>query len=153
MTEPTMTLIEKITAELKASMLAKDADRTGALRMLKSAIGYAQIEKEVEPLPDAETLAVIQKESKKRRDAIAEYERGGRAELAAKEAAELKVLEEFLPKQLSAEELEALVKAAIAEVGATSKKDMGTVMKAAQAKAAGRADGKTLSGVVNRLLP
>lgn len=148
-----MTLIEKITAELKASMLAKDADRTGALRMLKSAIGYVQIEKKVEPLPDAETLAVIQKEAKKRRDAIAEYERGGRAELAAKEAAELKVLEEFLPKQLSAEELEALVKAAIAEVGATSKKDMGTVMKAAQAKAAGRADGKTLSGVVNRLLP
>lgn len=148
-----MTLIEKITAELKASMLAKDADRTGALRMLKSAIGYVQIEKKIEPLPDAETLAVIQKEAKKRRDAIAEYERGGRAELAAKEAAELKVLEEFLPKQLSAEELEALVKAAIAEVGATSKKDMGTVMKAAQAKAAGRADGKTLSGVVNRLLP
>ena len=148
-----MTLIEKINAELKASMLAKDADRTGTLRMLKSAIGYAQIEKKVEPLPDAETLAVIQKEAKKRRDAIAEYERGGRAELAAKEAAELKVLEEFLPKQLSAEELEALVKEAIAEVGATSKKDMGTVMKAAQAKAAGRADGKTLSGVVNRLLP
>ncbi len=148
-----MTLTEKITAELKASMLAKDADRTGALRMLKSAIGYAQIEKKVEPLPDADALTVVQKEAKKRRDAIAEFERGGRAELAAKEAAELKVLEEFLPKQLSAEELEALVKAAIAEVGATSKKDMGAVMKAAQAKAAGRADGKTLSGLVNRLLP
>lgn len=148
-----MTLTEKITAELKASMLAKDADRTGALRMLKSAIGYTQIEKKVEPLPDADALTVVQKEAKKRRDAIAEFERGGRAELAAKEAAELKVLEEFLPKQLSAEELEALVKAAIAEVGATSKKDMGAVMKAAQAKAAGRADGKTLSGLVNRLLP
>ena len=118
-----------------------------------SAIGYAQIEKKVEPLPDADALTVVQKEAKKRRDAIAEFERGGRAELAAKEAAELKVLEEFLPKQLSAEELEALVKAAIAEVGATSKKDMGAVMKAAQAKAAGRADGKTLSGLVNRLLP
>lgn len=148
-----MTLTEKITAELKASMMARDADRTGALRMLKSAIGYAQIEKKVEPLPDSDTLAVVQKEAKKRRDAISEFERGGRAELAAKEAAELKVLEEFLPKQLSAEELEALVKAAIAEVGAKSKKDMGAVMKAAQAKAAGRADGKTLSGIVNRLLP
>lgn len=148
-----MTLVEKITAELKASMLARDADRTGALRMLKSAIGYAQIEKKVEPLPDADALAVVQKEAKKRRDSIGEFERGGRPELAAKEAAELKVLEEFLPKQLSAEELEALVKAAIAEAGATSKKDMGAVMKVAQAKAAGRADGKALSGLVNRLLP
>jgi hypothetical protein len=148
-----MTLVEKINAELKASMLAKDADRTGALRMLKSAIGYAQIEKKVEPLPDADTLAVVQKEAKKRRDSITEFERGGRAELAAKEAAELKVLEEFLPKQLSPEELETLVKAAIAEAGATSKKDMGAVMKIAQAKAAGRADGKALSGLVNRLLP
>jgi hypothetical protein len=148
-----MTLVEKINAELKASMLARDADRTGALRMLKSAIGYAQIEKKVEPLPDADTLAVVQKEAKKRRDSITEFERGGRAELAAKEAAELKVLEEFLPKQLSPEELETLVKAAIAEAGATSKKDMGAVMKIAQAKAAGRADGKALSGLVNRLLP
>lgn len=148
-----MTLVEKINAELKASMLAKDADRTGALRMLKSAIGYAQIEKKVEPLPDADALAVVQKEAKKRRDSITEFERGGRAELAAKEAAELKVLEEFLPKQLSPEELETLVKAAIAEAGATSKKDMGAVMKIAQAKAAGRADGKALSGLVNRLLP
>jgi uncharacterized protein YqeY len=148
-----MTLSEKITAELKASMLAKNADRTGALRMLKSALGYAQIEKQVDALPDADVLAVVQKEAKKRRDAIAEYERGGRADLAAKEAAELKVLEEFLPRQLAPEELEELVKAAIAEVGATSKKDMGAVMKAAQAKAAGRADGRALSGVVNRLLP
>jgi uncharacterized protein YqeY len=148
-----MTLVEKINAELKASMLARDADRTGALRMLKSAIGYAQIEKKVEPLPDADALAVVQKEAKKRRDSITEFERGGRAELAAKEAAELKVLEEFLPKQLSPEELETLVKAAIAEAGATSKKDMGAVMKIAQAKAAGRADGKALSGLVNRLLP
>jgi uncharacterized protein YqeY len=148
-----MTLVEKINAELKASMLARDADRTGALRMLKSAIGYAQIEKKVEPLPDADALVVVQKEAKKRRDSSAEFERGGRPELAAKEAAELKVLEEFLPKQLSPEELETLVKAAIAEAGATSKKDMGAVMKIAQAKAAGRADGKALSGLVNRLLP
>lgn len=148
-----MTLVEKINAELKASMLARDADRTGALRMLKSAIGYAQIEKKVEPLPDADALVVVQKEAKKRRDSSAEFERGGRPELAAKEAAELKVLEEFLPKQLSPEELDALVKAAIAEAGATSKKDMGAVMKVAQAKAAGRADGKALSGLVNRLLP
>jgi hypothetical protein len=148
-----MTLLETINAELKASMLARDAERTGALRMLKSAIGYAQIEKKVEPLPDAEVLAVVQKEAKRRRDSIEEFDKGGRAELADKERAELKVLEAFLPKALSPEELEALVIAAIAETGATSKKDMGVVMKAAQAKAAGRAEGRLLSQVVGRLLP
>ena len=85
-----MTQIEKINAELKASMLARDADRTGALRMLKSAVGYVQIEKKVDVLPDADVLAVVQKEAKKRRDSIEEFDRGGRAELAAKERAELK---------------------------------------------------------------
>ena len=146
-------LQEKLVAELKASMMAKNTDRTGTLRMVKSALGYVQIEKKVEVLPDAEVTAVLQREAKKRRDAITEYEKAGREELVAKERAELLVIEEFLPKALSPEELEALVKAAIAEVGATSKKDMGVVMKAAQAKAAGRADGKVLSGLVGRLLP
>ena len=121
--------------------------------MLKSAIGYAQIEKKVDVLGDADALVVVQKEAKKRRDASEEFERGGRPELAAKERAELKVLEEFLPQQLSSEETEALVKAAIVEVGATSKKDMGAVMKAAQARAAGRADGRALSALVGKLLP
>ena len=148
-----MTLLERISADLKAAMMARDADRTGALRMLKSAVGYAQIEKKVELLPDAEVLAVIQKEAKRRRDSIEEFEKGGRAELAAKELAELKVLQTFLPTQLSEAELEELVRAAIAETGATSKKEMGGVMKAAQARAAGRADGKTLSQTVGRLLP
>ena len=148
-----MTLLERISADLKAAMMARDADRTGALRMLKSAVGYAQIETKVDPLPDAEVLAVIQKEAKRRRDSIEEFEKGGRAELAAKELAELKVLEAFLPTQLSAAELEELVRAAIAETGATSKKEMGVVMKAAQAKAAGRADGKALRQTVGRLLP
>ena len=148
-----MMLQEKLVAELKASMMAKNTDRTGTLRMVKSALGYVQIEKKVEVLPDAEVTAVLQREAKKRRDAITEYEKAGREELVAKERAELLVIEEFLPKALSPEELEALVKAAIAEVGATSKKDMGVVMKAAHAKAAGRADGKVLSGLVGRLLP
>ena len=148
-----MTFLEKISAELKASMLAKDADRTGTLRMLKSAIGYLQIERKTENLTDADLLAVVQREAKKRRDSIEEFERGGRTELAAKEKIELKVLEEFLPKQLSPEEMEALVRSAIAETGATSKKDMGAVMKAAQAKSAGRADGKALSVLVGKLLP
>lgn len=148
-----MTLNEKIVAELKASMLARDSDRTGALRLIKAAFGYAQIEKKTDLLTDEDAIVVLQKAAKMRRDSIEEFEKGGRAELAAKERAELKVIEEFLPKPLSPEELTELVKAAITETGATSKKDMGLVMKAVQAKAAGRADGRTLSGIVSKLLP
>lgn len=134
-------------------MLAKNADRTGALRMLKSALGYAQIEKKTEALSDADVVVLLQKEAKKRRDAMEEYGKAGREDLVAKERAELAVVEEFLPRALSESEVEALVRAAIAEVGATSKKDMGVVMKASQARAAGRADGKTLSQWVGKLLP
>ena len=134
-------------------MLAKDADKLGTLRLLKSALGYAQIEKKVESLPDADVIAIIQREVKKRRDSIEQFTTGGRPELAAKEQQEIVVLETFLPKQLSAEELEQLVRATIQETGATSKKDMGAVMKAVQAKVAGRADGKTISTLVGRLLP
>jgi uncharacterized protein YqeY len=148
-----MSLQQRVTDELKSSMMARQAVRTGTLRMLKAALGYAQIEKKTETLSDADVMAVIQREAKKRRDSIEEFEKAGRAEMAANEKAELEVLSEFLPKALSAEELESLVRAVIAEVGATSKKDMGLVMKAAQAKIDGRADGKTVSALVSRLLP
>ena len=148
-----MSLQQRVNDELKSSMLARQAVRTGTLRMLKAALGYAQIEKKTETLSDSDVMALIQREAKKRRDSIEEFEKGGRAEMAANEKAELEVLTEFLPKALSAEELESLVKAVIAEVGATSKKDMGAVMKAAQAKVDGRADGKSVSALVSRLLP
>ncbi len=148
-----MSLQQKITDALRSAMLAKQAERTTALRALKSALGYTQIEKKVDSLDDAAVMAVIQKEAKKRKDSIEEFEKGGRADLAATERTELAVLSEFLPTALSAEEVEALVREAIAESGATSKKDMGAVMKLATAKAAGRADGKALSGLVSRLLP
>jgi uncharacterized protein YqeY len=148
-----MSLQERVSQEIKAAMLAKDADRLGPLRMLKSALGYTQIERKTENLSDADVISVVQKEVKKRRDSVEQFEKGGRAELAAKEKAEITVLETFLPQQLSPEELEILVRATIAELGATSKKDMGPVMKAVQAKAAGRADGKTVSGLVGKLLP
>lgn len=134
-------------------MLAKDADRLSALRMLKSALGYAQIERKTESLPDAEVVSLVQKEVKKRRDSVEQFEKGGRVELAAKERQEILVLESFLPQQLSATDLEKLVRDTIQELGATSKKDMGPVIKAIQAKAAGRADGKTVSGLVGKLLP
>lgn len=148
-----MTLLERISQEIKAAMLAKDADRLSTLRLLKSALGYLQIEKKTETLPDAEVVAVIQKEIKKRRDSVEQFTAGGRAELAAKEAKEITVLETFLPRALSADELEQLVRGTIQELGATSKKEMGPVIKAVQAKAAGRADGKSISTLVGKLLP
>ena len=148
-----MTLQERLGQEIKSAMLAKDADRLGALRMLKSTIGYTLIEKKAESISDAEFISIVQKEVKKRRDSIEQFESGGRAELAAKEKQEIQVLEGFLPQQLSSEELEKLVREAIAETGATSKKEMGPVIKAVQAKAAGRADGKAISQVVGKLLP
>ncbi|HYE31367.1 MAG TPA: GatB/YqeY domain-containing protein [Methylomirabilota bacterium] len=148
-----MTLNERLGQEIKAAMIAKDADRLNALRMLKSAAGYAQIEKKVDSLSDADFIAVAQKEIKKRKDSIEQFEQGGRPELAAKERAEVSALESFLPQPLSSGELEELVKATIQEVGATSKKEMGAVIKAVQAKAAGRADGKSVSALVGKLLP
>ena len=138
---------------MKSAMLTKDADRLSTLRLLKSAIGYVLVERKAETLSDADFVALVQKEVKKRRDAVEQYEKGGRPELAAKEKAEIAVLETFLPQPLSPEELEQLVKATLAETGAKSKKDMGPVIKAVQAKAAGRADGKTISGLVGKLLP
>lgn len=148
-----MTLQERLSQEMKSAMLAKDAERLSTLRLLKSALGYLLVERKTETLPDADFVALVQKEVKKRRDAVEQYEKGGRPELAAKEKNEIAVLETFLPKAMSPEELEELVKATIAELGAKSKKEMGPVIKAVQAKAAGRADGKTISGLVGKLLP
>jgi uncharacterized protein YqeY len=142
-----------LSQEIKTAMLAKDADRLSTLRLLKSAVGYAQIERKTESLSDADFIAVVQKEVKKRRDSIEQFDKGGRPELSDRERQEISVLEAFLPKALSAEELEQMVKAVIQELGATSKKDMGAVIKAVQAKAAGRADGKSISGLVGKLLP
>ena len=148
-----MSLSDRLSQEIKSAMLARDADRLTPLRLLKSAIGYAQIERKTENLSDADVIAIIQKEIKKRRDSIDQFEKGGRPALAAKEKAELAVLETFLPGPFSNEELEQLVRATIQEIGATTKKEMGAVIKAVQAKAAGRADGKTISALVGKLLP
>jgi uncharacterized protein YqeY len=144
---------ESLSQEIKAAMLAKDADRLSTLRLLKSAVGYAQMERKTDALSDNDFVAVVQKEVKKRRDAIEQYEKGGRPELAEKEKKEIPVLEGFLPKPLSGEELEQLVKTTIQELGASSKKEMGPVIKAVQAKAAGRSEGKIISAVVGKLLP
>ena len=148
-----MSLEARLSQEIKAAMLAKDADRLSTLRLLKSAIGYSELERKTDNLSDGEFVTVVQKEIKKRRDSIEQFEKGGRLELAEKEKKEIPVLETFLPQPLSPAELEQLVKTTIQELGATSKKEMGPVIKAVQAKAAGRADGKSISTIVGKLLP
>lgn len=149
-----MTIQEQIDSDLKDAMRAKDATRLNVLRMLKSALKYGSIEKSgpEAQLTDAEAVQVIRKQAKQRQDSIESFEKGGRAELVEKEKNELSILNKYLPQALSAAELSQIVREAIAEVGATSKAQMGVVMKAAQAKAAGRADGKTLSQEVQKQL-
>ena len=149
-----MTLQERLDSDLKEAMRARDATKLSVLRMLKSALNYAAIAKsgtEAE-LSDAEAVQVIRKQAKQRQDSIESFEKGGRAELAAKEKEELSILNAYLPQAMSADELAAAVRETIAEVGATSKAQMGTVMKALQVKVAGRADGKTLSQEVQKQL-
>ena len=148
-----MSLQARLSQEIKAAMLAKDADRLSTLRLLKSAVAYSELERETDNLSDGEFVTVVQKEIKKRRDSIEQFEKGGRLELAEKEKKEIPVLESFLPQPLSPAELEQLVKTSIQELGAASKKEMGPVIKAVQAKAAGRADGKSISTLVGKLLP
>src|SRR5437763_10964872 len=147
-----MTLAERIEADLKDAMRAKEATKLSVLRGLKSALKYAAIEKADADLDDAAAVQVIRKQVKQRQDSIESFEKGGRPELAAKEKEELDILNSYLPKGLSADELAGLVRDTIAEIGATSKAQMGAVMKALQGKVAGRADGKTLSAEVTRQL-
>src|SRR5947199_1104840 len=149
-----MTLFERVDADLKEAMRAKDAGRLGVLRMLKSALKYSAIEKSgaEAQLDDTETAQVIRKQVKQRQDSIESFEKGGRPELAAKEKDELAILQAYLPQGLSADELAKIVGETIRELGATSRAQMGAVMKALQVKVAGRADGRTLSQEVQRQL-
>jgi uncharacterized protein YqeY len=150
-----MSFQARIDHDLKEAMKAREAERLGVLRMLKAALKNASIEKggmQFE-LSEPDALAIVRKELKKRQDSIESFTKGGRPELAAKEQSEAVFLQTYLPQALTPEELAALVAAAIAEVGATSKKDMGAVMKLANERAAGRADGRTLSAAVSAALP
>lgn len=149
-----MSFQAQIDQDLKEAMKAKQAERLGVIRMLKSALKNLAIEKGGIDfiLDDATALSVVRKEMKKRQDSIEGFEKGNRPDLAAKEKAEAEILAAYLPKPFTPEEIAALVKDAIAEVGATSKAQMGAVMKVASERAAGRADGKTLSAAVNAQL-
>jgi uncharacterized protein YqeY len=149
-----MALLERVDSDLKNAMRAKDATRLSVLRMLKAALKNAAIEKSGADaqINDAEAIQVIRKQVRQRQDSIEGFEKGGRAELVAKEKEELSILQSYLPRPMSAEEVADVVGETIAEVGATSKAQMGVVMKAVQAKVAGRADSKTLSAEVQRQL-
>ncbi|HTL77921.1 MAG TPA: GatB/YqeY domain-containing protein [Candidatus Babeliales bacterium] len=149
-----MTLQQRVDSDLKEAMRAKDATKLAVLRMLKSALKYAAIAKsdaEAE-LTDVEAVQVIRKQAKQRQDSIESFEKGGRAELVEKEKQELAILNNYLPQGMSPDELAKIVRETIAELGATSKAQMGAVMKALQTKAGGRADGKTLSAEVQKQL-
>lgn len=149
-----MTISEQIDHDLKEAMKAREADKLSVLRLLKSAIKNAAIEKggQAGVLDDAEATAVIRKQVKQRQDSVESFEKGGRPELAAKEKTEIDLLNTYLPQALSPDELGRLIDEAIAETGATGKAQMGVVMKALQPKVAGRADGRTLSQEVQRRL-
>jgi uncharacterized protein YqeY len=147
-------LSERVDSDLKTAMREKNAVTLGVLRMLKAALTNATIEKggADSKLTDVEAAQVIRKQVKQRQDSIESFEKGGRAELAAKEKEELSILQSYLPQGMSADEISKVVGETIAEVGASSKAQMGAVMKAVQAKVAGRADGKTLSAEVQKQL-
>src|SRR6185295_36964 len=147
-----MTLSEKIVSDLTASMKAQDAARTSTLRMVKAAMMNRQIEKGG-PLDDEELSRLLRSLVKQRRDSIEQYEKAGRQELVDKETAEIEVIKGYLPQAASREEIEAVVVEAIASTEATSMKDMGKVMKAAQAALAGKnADGRVVSEIVKSKL-
>jgi uncharacterized protein len=147
-----MTLKEQIISDLTVSMKAQDAPRTSTLRMVKAAVMNREIEKGGE-LDEDEMMKLLRSLVKQRRDSVEQYEKGGREDLAAKEKAEIEMIDTYLPQAASREEIEAAVSAAIAETGGSSIKEMGKVMKAAQAALAGKnADGRTLSEIVKTKL-
>jgi hypothetical protein len=147
-----MTLRERLDADLKEALKARDQVRMDTIRALKSAVKYKEVEGEARTLGDDDILKVIGSLVKQRRDSVEQFRANNRPELADKEEREIGLLQAYLPQQLTPAELEALVDAAIAETGASGPKAMGPVMKAVQAKAAGRAEGKAISEVVKRRL-
>lgn len=145
-------MIEKIQQELKTSMKERNELKTSVLRMLISDFKYAQIEKKG-TLDEAESVQVVQKAIKKRKEAAELYEKGGRAELAAKENAEVKILEAFVPAQMDESAARQKVAEVIQELGAKDKKDLGRVMKEVLSRYRGQLDGKVAQKIVNELLP
>jgi len=134
-----VTLKERITEDMKTAMRSGEKERLGVIRMLQAAIKQREVDERI-VLDDTQVISVLEKMLKQRRESIAQYEAGNRADLVAKETAEMAVLQPYLPAQLGDAELDGLIAAAIAQTGATTVKDMGKVMGIVKAKLAGRAD-------------
>lgn len=149
-----MTISERITRDVTAAMKARDEHRLSTLRMVKSAIKNKEIDKRA-PLDDQEALAVLSTLIKQRKDSIEQFTKGGRKELADKEAAEIVIIEGYMPKAAGEEEIASVVRSTISEMGTSTMKDIGAVMKNSMAKFAAsgtRVDGKVVSETVKRLL-
>lgn len=144
-------LKEKLLDDLKNSMKEKNEIRKNVVQMVRAAILQVEKDKQIE-LTDEQIIEIMAKEAKKRRDSISDYEKGGREDLVNNIKQEVSIIEEYLPKQLSKEEVLTIVKDVITEVGATSIKDMGKVMKAAKEKIGAASDGKTINEAVKELL-
>ncbi len=144
-------LREQLTADMKQAMKDHDTLLRDTIRLILSAVKNAEIEKRA-PLTAEEDIALLRYQAKQRRDSIDQYKAGGRDDLAEKEAAELEILERYLPQQMSDDELEQFVRDGISEVGATGPKDMGKVMGAVNKRADGRVDGRRLSTAVREAL-
>lgn len=147
-----MELKDQIMADIKAAMIAKDSVKLNTLRFLHAAIKQKEIDSRPNPLTADDVMAVLKKLVKQRKESIDQFTNAGRTDLVDQETAELKVMEVYLPAQMSREQIEQVVADVIKETGASSIKDMGTVMKAVQAKTAGSADGKTISEVIKSKL-
>lgn len=150
--EDQMEVREKLMADMKDAMRTKDQVRLEAIRFLQAAIKNREIEVRPNAITADDVLAVIKKMVKQRKESIEQYQTAGRQDLVDKEASELKILENYLPAQMSREQIEGVVAAVIAETKASSIKDMGTVMKAVVAKTAGAADNKVVSEVIKSKL-
>ncbi len=146
-----MSLRDRINDDMKSAMKAREADKLGAIRLLTSALKQREVDERIE-ITDDIVLAVIEKMLKQRKDSIEQYTAGSRPDLVAREEFEVGILQVYMPAQLSEAELAAILDAVVAEVGATSPKDMGKVMNALRPRVAGRADMGKLSGVVKARL-
>ena len=142
----------RIDKDYVQAMKAKDALRVSTLSFLRAQLKNVVIDKKVERLEDADTISVIKKQIKQRQDSIEQYEKGGRIDLSEKEKYEMIILKEYLPEEMSVEELKPFVDEAIKEAQATGMKDMGNVMKIVVANVAGRADNKMVSNLVRQAL-
>lgn len=147
-----MELREKIMADVKSAMVSKDTIKLNTLRFLQSAIKNKEIELRPNPITPDDVMSVIKKIVKQRKESIEQFQTAGRQDLVDQETAELKVMEAYMPAQLSKEQIEKLVAEVIAATGAKSIKDMGTVMKESQARSGGQADGKLLSEIIKAKL-